>query len=194
MSACKCAAGAKSADKPQQYEIKSLFLHKLQSLGFVVQWIEQPSPKGLIGVRFPSGLLSSHTSPARRTPHRCAARFFTPTDRAPRACRRARAAASPNWLFRPTNARMRRAHQPLFEKGLHLFTHPTQFTESQSVRGEDFVPVCFTSDDGTAVLPTRKNAQLSALYFSTSRRAFNPSVSEAASVKTFRQNPSPTTQ
>ena len=38
--------GAKSADKPQRYEIKSLFLHKLQSLGFVVQWIEQPSPKG----------------------------------------------------------------------------------------------------------------------------------------------------
>jgi hypothetical protein len=89
---------------------------------------------------------------------------------------------------------MRRAHQPLFEKSLHLFTRPMQFAESQSVRGEDFVPVCFTSDDGTAVLPTRKNAQLSALCISTSRRAFNPSVSEAASVKGFRQNPSPTTQ
>jgi len=92
------------------------------------------------------------------------------------------------------NARMRRAHQPLFEKSLHLFTHPTQITESQRVLGEDFVPVCFTSDDGTAVVPTRKNAQLSALCISTSRRAFNPSISEAASVKVFRQNNSPTTQ
>jgi len=89
---------------------------------------------------------------------------------------------------------MRRAHQPLFEKSLHLFTRPMQFADSQSVLGEDFVPVCFTSDDGTAVLPTRKNAQLSALCISTSRRAFNPSVSEAANVKTFQQNPSPTTQ
>jgi len=89
---------------------------------------------------------------------------------------------------------MRRAHQPLFEKSLHFFTRPTQFTESQRVWGEDFVPVCFTSNDGTAVVPTRKNAQLSALYFSTSRRAFNPSASEVASVKVFRQNPSPTTQ
>jgi hypothetical protein len=89
---------------------------------------------------------------------------------------------------------MRRAHQPLLGKNLHFFTHPTQFAELQSVRGEYFVPVCFTSDDGTAVLPTRKNAQLSALCISTSRRAFNPSVSEAASVKVFRQNPSPTTQ
>jgi len=89
---------------------------------------------------------------------------------------------------------MRRAHQPLFEKNLHFFTRPTQFTESQSVWGEDFVPVCFTSDDGTAVLPTRKNVQLSALCISTSRRTFNPSVSEAASVKDFRQNPSPITQ
>jgi len=89
---------------------------------------------------------------------------------------------------------MRRAHKPLFEKSLHLFTHPTQFAESQSVLGEDFVPVCFTSDDGTAVLPTRKNAQLSALCISTSRRTFNPSVSEAAGVNVFRQNPSPTTQ
>jgi hypothetical protein len=36
----------KSRGKAQQNKIKSLFLHHHTPDGFVVQWIEQPSPKG----------------------------------------------------------------------------------------------------------------------------------------------------